>query len=499
VCEDRAVPQKCHLAASRSLSFEQMPQRSTYELSTNCCTAVVTMPEKSEAVVKHRACDECSQDPQLTSTLSPPMLTQLQGRGSLLVRRTPMVASGASVRILCAITQNRNRTHMLKSVLRFCVSSNCKIRMGRPRKRQFIESVTGDVAPAQADAFELGSIPFVDGDFDPFLDSILAEPYYTNGLSALTLPLEPLPPGPEAIVGSGTGVWNLGARDVMGIPPIDFGSVDATTPPLDPAPQLSADSNNSVSSENSPPQSTGGPGCSCLASMYLSLASLQEFPSDIIAALRTVRSACATAAGSIWCQKCGGPVLLDNPNPPIESFQNIMLLGTILPIIANGYQKLLQMVDDETTRAESLRQTKTFRFFDYGGLCGRQAISDEVACAETTKLASPIEMSPQQWRTTVRALLRVDIYGHEQPGFKYKGLKDLVAEMENRQRTRHEMLDAHVAAFGEDAFKKGPLSALKGHGLTGHGHMKCTEGGTTHGCLQILQIAKLSIDNLTIA
>ncbi|KAE9376965.1 hypothetical protein N431DRAFT_330525 [Stipitochalara longipes BDJ] len=419
------------------------------------------MPEKMEAVVKHRACDEC-RTRKLACSKDPDGCERCKREN-----------------IVCHYSEQKP--------------------MGRPRKRQFIESVTGDVDPAQANAFDLGSIPFGDGDFDPFLDGIIAEPYYTNGLSALTLPLESTMPGPMSTANGRNGAWNFGNRDIMGIPPINFGSVDATTPPLDPAPQLSTDSNNSDSSGNSPPQSIGGPGCSCLASMYLSLASLQEFPSDVIAALRTVRSACATAAASIWCQKCGGPVLLDNPNPPIEAFQNVMLLGTILPIIANGYQRLLQMVDDETAKAEALGQTKTFRFFDYGGMCGRQVISNEVACAETTRLASPVEMPPQQWRTTVRALLRVDIYGHEQPGFKHKGLKDLVAEMENRQRTRHEMLDAHVAALGEDAFKEGPLSALKGRGLTGHGHMKCTEGGSTHGCLQILQIAKLSIDNLTIA
>jgi len=456
------------------------------------------MPEKSEAVVKHRACDECSQDPKVLVQEVPRMLTQIQERESLPVRRTLTVVSDANARILCAITRNRSRTHIkiIYYISVYCLTAN---RMGRPRKRQFIESATSEVDPAQADALDLSSIPFGDGDFDSFLEGIIAEPYYTNGFSAVALPLEIAMPGPVSTTDSGSGAWNFGIKDVMGVPPIDFGSVDVTTPPLDPAPQLSTDSNNSVSSGNSPPQSTGGPGCSCLASMYLSLASLQEFPSDVVAALRTVRSACATAAASIWCQKCGGPVLLDNPTPPIEAFQNVMLLGTILPIIANGYQKLLQMVDDETTKAESLGQTKTFRFFDYGGMCGRQVVSDEKSCAETTRLASPVEMPPQQWRTTVRALLRVDIYGHEQPGFKHKGLKDLVTEMENRQRTRHKMLDAHFAALGDDAFIKGPMSALQGRGLTGHGHMKCTESGSTYGCLQILQIAKLSIDNLTIA
>lgn len=105
--------------------------------------------------------------------------------------------------------------------------------------------------------------------------------------------------------------------------------------------------------------------------MYLALASLQQLPSDSVSALRAVRGAAHVAANCIWCPQCGS-VAVDNPNPPIESFQNTMLLGTILPIIANGYQKLLIIIDNETSAAEAVGQTKTFRFQDYGGLCGQQ-------------------------------------------------------------------------------------------------------------------------------
>jgi hypothetical protein len=416
--------------------------------------------------------------------------------------------NGAKGKRSCATTRNRNRTHISRAHIA-CFKSNDLVltqilfSMGRPRKRQFIESTTGDVVPDRVDPLGLGSVPFGDGEFDSYMDGMLAEPYFTNTLSTLTLPPETTMPGPVPAAENGYGIWSLGHRDIMGVPPINFGNIDFGTvdhtPPLEPAPQLSTDSNTSVSSESSPPQSTGGSSCSCLASMYLSLASLQEFPSDIVKALRTVRSACATAAATIWCQKCG-TVLLDNPTPSIESFQNVMLLGTILPIIANGYQRLLQMIDDEMARAESLGQTKTFRFHDYGGMCGQQTLSDDVDCAETAKFSRPVEMSPQQWRTTVRALLRVDIYGHEQTGFKHRGLKDLVAEMETRQKTRHEMLDAHFAALGIDSLDMGLFGSVKAlPGVGGHGHTKCVQGAQPYGCLQILQVAKSAIDNLTIA
>jgi len=181
-------------------------------------------------------------------------------------------------------------------------------------------------------------------------------------------------------------------------------------------------------------------------------------------------------------------VVLENPNPPIEAFQNTMLLGTILPIIANGYQKLLKMVDDETDAAIAEGLTKTFRFHDYGGLCSKQqaSLAESFTCVEKEMFFNEIEMPPQQWRTTVRSLLRVDIYGHEQPGFKHKGLKDLVSEMEQRQRARHDLLDAYEAS---GAMLQGTF-----------GKKLCPgENSASRGCLQILQMAKHAIDVLVIA
>lgn len=100
-------------------------------------------------------------------------------------------------------------------------------------------------------------------------------------------------------------------------------------------------------------------------------------------------------------------------------------------------------------------------------------------------------MPPHQWRTTVRALLRIDIYGHEQEGFRHKGLKDLISEMEIRQQARHSMLDeAHAAG-------------ILGHGMFGQNcvgqQAASSESGSLYTCLQVLNIAKMAIDNLVIA
>lgn len=362
--------------------------------------------------------------------------------------------------------------------------------MGRPRKRRFVDSAIGETDHQNEHQIQ-ELLAYSANEFD--FSATIAEPYNTverSDSAALFQPMDLKSTATE----EGRVVWHFGDKEIMAGPPIDFGALDlqaedAFIPPVDQVPQLSAGS--STASQNSPPQSTEPlPPCSCLSAMYLSLASLQQFPSDIVPALAAVRGACATAANSLWCPQCGS-VLLDTATPPIEAFQNTMLLGTILPIIANGYGRLLKMIDAETDLAVANGQTKQFRYHDYGGLCGRQqSIEQAMTCTEKELMFNAVEMPPAQWRTTVRALLRVDIYGHEQPGFKHKGLKDLVDEMEYRQRTRHEMMDAQIA--------DGTLDPSKvGHGFFSDGS-KCL-GERTRGCLEILKMAKVAIDNLVIA
>lgn len=356
--------------------------------------------------------------------------------------------------------------------------------MGRPKKRHFIEKVVESHATNNYQDDTVQSY-FVDDLFNRDGLPLLNPSYMVASNDGSLIPST----GMEDT----RSLWNsFGDGEILGVPPIDFSNLnfetgDNSVPPLDSEPGLSS---SVTDSENSPP-GTGPPGpCGCLASMYLSLAALQQFPTDIVSALKTVRGAASTASNTIWCPQCGS-VLLETDNHPIEAFQNTMLLGTILPVIAHGYNKLLKMIDDETEAAVATGQMKTFRFNDYGGMCGRSSgLTKSMGCGNKDIMINPIEMPPQQWRTTVRALLRVDIYGHEQHGFKHKGLKDLISEMEYRQRTRHEILDAQLAAGTIDV-------SMLGHGM-GKFQGKCI-GEASSGCHEILRIAKMAIDALVIA
>ncbi|RDW75055.1 hypothetical protein BP6252_06197 [Coleophoma cylindrospora] len=365
--------------------------------------------------------------------------------------------------------------------------------MGRPRKRKLNE--------ARADpGLEMDSVPvFSDsvGGYDN--TGAYSEPYFATNMAVLP---QGLPPNTKS--DEGRAIWSFGEMKIPTGPPIQFGQVDfgdndiehLASPdniiPADATPALSAESSTGTTdSDNSFSQNVP---CSCLASMYLALASLQQLPPDIKTALYTVRSACSTAQRSIWCLQCGS-VMLSDKTPPIESFQNTMLLGTILPVIANGYRKLLEMIDNHTKATTAAGQTMTFELKDYGGIGYDSNDSSWQDCSQD--ICSNRSMQPAEWRSTVRALLRMDIYGHEQGGFKCKGLKDIVDEMETRQQTRHLLLDAHTASGTSDW---GSPEILKGgHFGSGQESPKLCLGEKTATCLEIIKIAKYAIDNLVIA
>ncbi|RDL41986.1 Uncharacterized protein BP5553_01965 [Venustampulla echinocandica] len=360
--------------------------------------------------------------------------------------------------------------------------------MGRPRKRQFIETTRDDPMPDPTlHSLDLGPLPFVADDLDFYnYDGATAEPYYTNTQAARAVPAEPAKPGVASQIANENATWHFKTSNILGTAPIDFTDMDlgptgGANPIFDQVPPLASAASNGSTPESgdSPIASTGSP-CSCLATMYLSLSSLQQFPSDVVSALNTVRGAARTASNAIWCAKCGSS-MMQQRKPAIDAFQNTMLVGTLLPVIAHGYHRLLKMIDEETDAAVAAGQTKTFRFHDYGGLCAYQdSIMGEMACIEKELMFNAVEMPPVQWRQTVRALLRVDIYGHEQGNFQHKGLKDLVTQIESRQKLRHEWLDG----LDDNGTPFGPRLCI---------------GEQTHGCIQILEMAKLAINNLVIA
>lgn len=126
-------------------------------------------------------------------------------------------------------------------------------------------------------------------------------------------------------------------------------------------------------------------------------------------------------------------------------------------------------------------------------MCGKQVDVDEsIKCLEKELFLTAVEMPPHQWRNTVRAMLRVDIYGHEQHGYRHKGLKDLVTEMEQRQTARHQLLEVWSNAGVHFTTMENGRPLCLGE------RQKQRDLNQPHACMQILQMAKISIDNLVI-
>ncbi|TAQ88526.1 hypothetical protein B7494_g3142 [Chlorociboria aeruginascens] len=360
--------------------------------------------------------------------------------------------------------------------------------MGRPRKRQFLQASQDELGPSTQ---SFGPQRFLVDDFDIYDDVNTAEPYAVSDLPSFA----PLPGDsieysqiPKTTMPL---VFQFG---MVGIPPINFDNLNldsSSGTSIDemslPSSSTSNPSTSDSEKEETSPQTTASP-CSCLAAMYLALSALQNLPCDISTALPTVRGAARTASEALRCPHCG-LTLLTKVSPGIETFQNMMLLGTILPTITNAYLRLLDLVDAETNAAVAAGETKVFEFLHYGGLGTRDPCAEETF-GDCGWVANDTEMPPAQWRSSIRALLKVDIYGYEELGLSVRGLRGLVDDAEKRQKDRHEWLNAQLA--------DGTLD-VETYGQFDRGARICSNGEKSQTCIEIFKMAKFALDALIIA
>ncbi|KAH8885057.1 hypothetical protein GQ53DRAFT_810317 [Thozetella sp. PMI_491] len=413
--------------------------------------------------------------------------------------------------------------------------------MGRPRKRPHAETVDNPQQPVQQgqqleqqrpqepahlphpqpydyppvgfpeDGQTLGmdlDMSFLDvgGNDLNFLDLLGSGLPASSALSGAAIG-EPTPKVLPYNTGGGGGLWPTDMANIsfdslaMPQPPQHVEQVENTTldqlanfmaaPEVpDKLPSLSPPSSHSGSHQHTPPDmSDASPAvCGCGASLYLAMDSLQNLPKEVGPAMCVTRTAAKAAHNCILCKICGNPPISMATKPPITSFQNMMMLGGLLPTISNAYTRILAMVDAETSKAEAERRKITFTLADYGGLWGQLARED-VKCGASATLEGAV-LEPSMWRLTVRALLKVDVYGINDKATRIgdscdctqPGLKDIIGMMEERSRTRHAHMDALVAA--------GELEPPS-HGL----YVPLSEHPT---CLRIIDIAKKSMDDLII-
>lgn len=322
------------------------------------------------------------------------------------------------------------------------------------------------------------------------------------------------PPPPEALISDYTG-GNL-------ISYINFDCVDPEEPALpnphdsisreeidqilsaempEKTPSLSPPPSHPPSTHETPTASTSDdppppapPSCACLHTLYLALDSLQRLPNEVGAAMHVARTATRRAHEAVLCKVCGNPPLSLGHLPSIGSFQNLMMLGALLPSLANAYTRILKMVDDAACNADQEHRKIPFDLDNYGGLWG--TIAEDFTCSSAREklMAAPLE--PMLWRLTVRAMLKIDVYGlhhiesdpppsascaHAMNG-GYPGLKDIINLVEERSKRRHQELDMALAA--------GLIQKPEG--------CDYDMGAEEPPCMRIIGIAKKSLDALVI-
>lgn len=236
-----------------------------------------------------------------------------------------------------------------------------------------------------------------------------------------------------------------------------------------------------LSSPN-PPEPLNSTACSCLAGLYLALDSIARLPNEVIPALRTARTAAHAAHNAIRCEICCPPIH-KIMKMTATAFQNSMLIGALIPSIADAYHQILALIDAEATRAIAMHTQLTFNLSAYGGTWGEMDGSEVDECKV---------MDPASWRRSVRSLLKIDVYGVNTlnadgtPRFRQIGLRDLVAEMDEKSQERHAEIDALIDAGLSAPVGLNGLSAS--HSQTKEPH-----------CRHVVQLARDAVENLHIA
>ncbi|ELQ40620.1 hypothetical protein OOU_Y34scaffold00414g51 [Pyricularia oryzae Y34] len=394
--------------------------------------------------------------------------------------------------------------------------------MGRPRKRQHVEiseeteRSSSEDAVATAVAADFSFMDAMPGDeFDlfslmgPYISEAVPEPQTSQRTpvdpSLNVADLNSLSYWEGSSLGdaflSGSASQNLQSSngqimkpfstyDTLGIPETGPYLTTANTTPSAPSDTTHAEASNACVSHFA---TNPGPACGCLTKLYLALDSLQNLPTEVGPAMACARSAAKTAYGVTECPSCSPPTLASPTfRPTVQSYQNMLILGALLPSIANAYHRILAMVDAEVARATAQGLEIPFSLEQYGGLWGRLGTD---ACSNVAALERQT-LAPIMWRTTVRALLRVDVYGYKFAdqtandsmktlARRQVGLRDIVDYLLERQRMRHAMMD-ELWASGKMLYPQM------------HAHQP-TVPGDKHNCERILEVARISIEHLVIS
>ncbi|RFU75291.1 fungal transcriptional regulatory [Trichoderma arundinaceum] len=269
---------------------------------------------------------------------------------------------------------------------------------------------------------------------------------------------------------------------------------------LDPA---SADTSSALGTPKPHPQVS----CDCLSSLSAALGSLNRLPSDVILAMRVARNATKIAHDTLNCTHCYGDMYDLSKPAPISRFQNFMCLGALVPSACNAYASILEMVDRDTERAKQEYRLLYFSFKEVGGIWGSLIDDGTPSSSPDCALLKSYNnkyLEPDIWRTTIRAILKVDVYGFDHRTasvstsldcgtppqvYLHRGLKDVIARLDEKNQKRHDIADALMQS--SQVFPHSPY-------LLFSGPPKPCPREDRH-CVRMLDVARSALSNLVIS
>lgn len=285
------------------------------------------------------------------------------------------------------------------------------------------------------------------------LEDILASTAIENsGLDKVTLPWDSSQLDPRPLFDLGD--WGFaGESDEYvnedGAVPLHFSLPTDTLQTSMPSHVTPADEAASIQPTACEASPLNGPSCACLANLYLTLSSFQSLPPPSFPLTSgNLKNATNTARDVLRCQIC--------PKAFNSAFQNISLLGTLLPLIIMEYAKLLHHIDERSTSGESI----SFRIGDLN-----PAVMHLHTNTPDCPLGFNIELSATEWRMTARKVIRQQVHGIRADD---GSLNSLVDELEERQNAWHNSPHPHnvasyapVCATDEEKGERACLRVIK--------------------------------------
>lgn len=203
--------------------------------------------------------------------------------------------------------------------------------------------------------------------------------------------------------------------------------------------------------------------CDCLASLTQALGSLSRLPADVISAMQVARETTKIAYDTLSCAHCYGDMYDLSKPSPVSRFQNMMCLGALVPSACNAYATILEMVERNVGRAKGENQLLYFNFKDVGGIWANLIDEKGPTSPECALLRSFHDryLEPEIWKATIRAILKVEVYGFNQKtasvsstvdcsvsptAFLHCGLKDVITLLDEKNQKRHDIADALMQA-----------------------------------------------------